>query len=113
MAEMEEGGQAGWRRDEDGGRRAAVLGHGGDAIWWALGCRGERRGGAAKCSHSTTEQKRSSVESLLENGTEASECWRGYDCWAVELVSRPANESVQTIRHPQHNISEKFNKLFQ
>ena len=69
------------------------------------------------------EAARRSTVMALQNGsvrllkafwrTKACECWRGYDCWAVELVSRPANESVQTIRHPQHNISEKFNKLFQ
>jgi hypothetical protein len=29
--------------------------------------------------------------------TEASKCWRGYDYWAVGLVSRPANGSVRTI----------------
>ena len=37
--------------------------------------------------------------------TEVSECWRGYDCWAIGLVSWVANGSIQTIGRPQHSIS--------
>jgi hypothetical protein len=49
------------RCDGDGGKRAAVFGRGGDAAWWALGHRGQRRGNAAERGCSTA------VESFLEN----------------------------------------------
>jgi hypothetical protein len=48
------------RRSGDGGRRAAAAAGGAmemeeDVGLWALGCCGERRGGAAECDHDTTD----------------------------------------------------------